>query len=87
MHPQLITMPAGLFPFSLFLDVMHVVTGRRTYADAAWPSSSQQHAHHVSGKRSRPHHRATHAALEEVMCRIPERRSCPRLGGLSELVL
>ncbi len=35
-HPQLIVMPAGLLPFSLLLDVLHVVTGRQSYADGAY---------------------------------------------------
>ena len=36
LHPQLITMPAGLLPFSLVLDLLHLKTGRRSYADAAY---------------------------------------------------
>jgi uncharacterized membrane protein len=36
LHPQLITMPAGLLPFSLVLDILHLKTGRQSYADAAY---------------------------------------------------
>ena len=35
-HPQLITLPAGLMPASLVLDVMHVATRKQSYADAAY---------------------------------------------------
>jgi len=38
LHPQLIVLPAGLLPFSLAMDVMNLVTGRRSYADAAYYS-------------------------------------------------
>ncbi|CAN5643328.1 DUF2231 domain-containing protein [soil metagenome] len=34
-HPQLVTFPLALFPFSLAMDVLHLVTGRQRYADAA----------------------------------------------------
>jgi uncharacterized membrane protein len=36
LHPQMIVMPAGLLPFSLGLDLMHLQTGNRSYADAAY---------------------------------------------------
>ena len=36
LHPQLIVAPAGLLPFSFILDVLHLVTGRRSYAEAAY---------------------------------------------------
>ena len=36
LHPQLIVWPAGLLPFSLVMDVMHLVTGRKAYAQAAY---------------------------------------------------
>lgn len=36
LHPQLIVMPAGLLPFSLVLDALHVGTGDHSYADAAY---------------------------------------------------
>ena len=36
LHPQMIVMPAGLLPFSLLLDLMHLQTRKRTYADAAY---------------------------------------------------
>ena len=36
LHPQLISAPLGLLPFSLILDVMHLSTGRQSYADAAY---------------------------------------------------
>lgn len=36
LHPQLITMPAGLLPFSLVMDLLHLKTGRQSYADAAY---------------------------------------------------
>ena len=36
LHPQMIVMPAGLLPLSLLLDLMHLQTGKRTYADAAY---------------------------------------------------
>ncbi len=35
-HPQLVTWPAGLLPFSFALDLLHLITGRRAYADAAY---------------------------------------------------
>jgi uncharacterized membrane protein len=38
LHPQLITLPLGMFPFSLVMDVMHQKTGERSYADAAYYS-------------------------------------------------
>jgi uncharacterized membrane protein len=34
-HPQLVTIPIALFPFSLAMDVLHLATGQRRYADAA----------------------------------------------------
>ena len=36
LHPQLITMPAGLLPFSLLLDLLYLKTGRHSYAEAAY---------------------------------------------------
>ncbi len=36
LHPQLIVMPAGLLPFSLVLDGLHIGTGDHSYADAAY---------------------------------------------------
>lgn len=36
LHPQMIVMPAGLLPFSLLLDLLHVSTGRQSFADAAY---------------------------------------------------
>jgi len=36
LHPQMIVMPAGLLPFSLVLDVLHLSTGKRSYAEAAY---------------------------------------------------
>ena len=36
LHPQLIVVPAGLLPFSFILDLLHQVTGKRSYADAAY---------------------------------------------------
>jgi uncharacterized membrane protein len=36
LHPQMIVMPAGLLPFSLFLDLLHAATGRQSFADAAY---------------------------------------------------
>lgn len=36
LHPQLITLPAGLLPFSVLLDVMHLTTRDQSYADAAY---------------------------------------------------
>lgn len=35
LHPQLIVAPAGLLPFSLVMDVMHLKTRNQSYADAA----------------------------------------------------
>lgn len=35
LHPQLITLPMGLLPFSLAMDLMHLATGRRGYAETA----------------------------------------------------
>jgi uncharacterized membrane protein len=36
LHPQLIVLPAGLLPFSFVMDVMHLVTGKQAFADAAY---------------------------------------------------
>lgn len=36
LHPQMIVMPAGLLPFSLFLDLLYAATRRRSFADAAY---------------------------------------------------
>ncbi|HEX2972923.1 MAG TPA: DUF2231 domain-containing protein [Tepidisphaeraceae bacterium] len=38
LHPQLILGPAGLFPFSFVMDLMHLTTGKQSYADAAYYS-------------------------------------------------
>jgi len=38
LHPQLVALPLGLFPFSLAMDVMHYATGDDSYADAAYYS-------------------------------------------------
>lgn len=35
-HPQLVTLPGALLPFSLAMDVMHLGTGKASYADAAY---------------------------------------------------
>lgn len=35
LHPQLVTMPLGLFPFGLAMDVMYLATGDRRFARAA----------------------------------------------------
>jgi uncharacterized membrane protein len=34
-HPQLVTVPIALFPFSLVMDVMYLATRERRFADAA----------------------------------------------------
>lgn len=36
LHPILIIMPSGLLPMSLILDVMHVATGKESYAKSAY---------------------------------------------------
>ena len=36
LHPQLIVLPAGLLPFSAFLDAMSLATGKSSYSDAAY---------------------------------------------------
>lgn len=38
LHPQLISLPLGMFPFSLVMDVLHQRTGKQSYADAAYYS-------------------------------------------------
>lgn len=38
LHPQLIGLPLGLLPFSMAMDVMYLITGRRSYSDAAFYS-------------------------------------------------
>lgn len=38
LHPQLINMPTALLPFSFALDLMHLATGKRSYAEAAYYS-------------------------------------------------
>src|SRR5947209_7938598 len=38
LHPQLVEFPLGLLPFSFAMDVMHLVTGDASYADAAYYS-------------------------------------------------
>lgn len=35
LHPQLVTAPLGLLPFSLVMDVQHLRTGDATYAEVA----------------------------------------------------
>jgi uncharacterized membrane protein len=35
LHPQLIVVPAGLMPLSLVLDLLHLKTGKSSYAEAA----------------------------------------------------
>jgi len=35
-HPQLVAFPIGLLPFSFVLDVMHTVTRKESYAEAAF---------------------------------------------------
>lgn len=37
-HPQLIPLPLGLFPFAAAMDAMHLATGKQSYADAAYYS-------------------------------------------------
>jgi uncharacterized membrane protein len=34
-HPQLVTIPIGLFPFSLAMDLLHGVTGQKRFSEAA----------------------------------------------------
>jgi uncharacterized membrane protein len=36
LHPQLVEFPLGLLPFSFVMDVMHTITGKESYADAAY---------------------------------------------------
>ncbi len=36
LHPQLVSLPIGLLSFSFVLDVMHLVTRKRSYAEAAY---------------------------------------------------
>ena len=36
LHPQLVVLPAGLLPFSAALDAMNLMTGEKSYADAAY---------------------------------------------------
>lgn len=36
LHPQIVHAPLGLLPFSLVLDAMHLATGRKSYAEAAY---------------------------------------------------
>jgi uncharacterized membrane protein len=38
LHPQIISIPLGLFPFSAAMDVMYLATGKQSYADAAYYS-------------------------------------------------
>lgn len=35
-HPMVIAAPLGLLPFSAVMDVMHLATGKKSYADAAY---------------------------------------------------
>jgi uncharacterized membrane protein len=37
-HPQVISGPTALFPFTMVMDLMHVATGKKSYADAAYYS-------------------------------------------------
>lgn len=36
LHPQLIVVPAGLLPFSFAMDAMNLMTGKKSFADAAY---------------------------------------------------
>jgi uncharacterized membrane protein len=36
LHPQLVELPLSLLPFSFALDVLHAVTGKQSFADAAY---------------------------------------------------
>lgn len=36
LHAQLIVVPAGLLPYSLLMDIMHVTTGKKVYAEVAY---------------------------------------------------
>jgi uncharacterized membrane protein len=36
LHPQLVAFPIGLLSYSTVLDLMHLATGRKEYADAAY---------------------------------------------------
>src|SRR5438309_1147771 len=36
LHPQLISAPLGLLPFSLVMDGLYAVTGKKAFADAAY---------------------------------------------------
>lgn len=36
LHPQLIVMPAGLLPFSFVLDLLHLATKNRSFANASY---------------------------------------------------
>jgi uncharacterized membrane protein len=36
LHPQLIGFPVGLLPYSFVMDLMHLATGKKSYADAAY---------------------------------------------------
>jgi uncharacterized membrane protein len=38
LHPQLVGLPLGMFPFSFAMDLMHLATGKQSYADAAYYS-------------------------------------------------
>jgi len=38
LHPQLVEFPLGLLPFSFVMDLMHLATGKESYADAAYYS-------------------------------------------------
>ncbi len=38
LHPQVIASPVALFPFSAVMDLMHLSTGKQSYADAAYYS-------------------------------------------------
>jgi uncharacterized membrane protein len=36
LHPQLISFPVGLLPYSFVMDLLHLATGKESYADAAY---------------------------------------------------
>jgi uncharacterized membrane protein len=36
LHPQLIGFPVGLLPFSCLMDLLHLATGKKAYADTAY---------------------------------------------------
>lgn len=38
LHPMLVEFPLGMLPFSCAMDVMHIVTGKQSFADSAYHS-------------------------------------------------